>query len=59
MERTERLYRMQMLLSQYRVVSRNKFLDDLGISLATFKRDLAYLRDRMGVPIEFDIDAGG
>ncbi|QAU35122.1 WYL domain-containing protein [Janthinobacterium sp. 17J80-10] len=59
MDRTERLYRIQTLLSQYRVVPRTKFLEVLGISLATFKRDLAYLRDRMDVPIEYDTEAGG
>jgi predicted DNA-binding transcriptional regulator YafY len=29
------------------------------VSLATFKRDLAKLRDQMGMPIEFDKDRGG
>ncbi len=35
------------------------FLDTLEISLATFKRDIAKLRDQMGMPIVFDRDRGG
>ena len=29
------------------------------MSLATFKRDLEYMRDRLNAPIEWDRDAGG
>jgi predicted DNA-binding transcriptional regulator YafY len=29
------------------------------ISLATFKRDIAKMRDRLGTPIVFDKDLGG
>lgn len=59
MDRTERFYRIQRLLNQRRIVPRDVFLEDLGISRATFKRDLAYLRDRMQVPIEWDRERGG
>jgi predicted DNA-binding transcriptional regulator YafY len=34
-------------------------LNQLEISLATFKRDLAKLRDRLNMPIEYDRDLGG
>lgn len=34
-------------------------IDGLGISWATLKRDLAYLKDRFNAPIIFDRDAGG
>ena len=59
MDRTERFYRIQELLNQRRVVPRSMFLDDLGVSLATFKRDLEYLRDRMAMPIVWDRLLGG
>jgi predicted DNA-binding transcriptional regulator YafY len=52
MNRTVRLYRIQNLLREQGLVPRAQFLDDLEISLATFKRDLAYLRDRHNAPIE-------
>jgi len=59
MNRTARLYRIKNLLQQYGVVSRQGFLEDMEISLATFKRDLAYLRDQLNAPIDYDPDAGG
>ncbi len=59
MERTERFYRIDDLLKTYRAVSKQKLLEDLEISAATFKRDLEYLRSRMGAPIEFDRSLGG
>lgn len=59
MDRTERFYRIDQLMNEYRVVPLNVFLNELGISRATFKRDLEYLRDRLNAPIEWDRDAGG
>ena len=59
MDRTERFYRIQELLNQRRVVPRQIFLEDLSVSLATFKRDLEYLRDRMAMPIVWDRLQGG
>lgn len=59
MDRTERFYKIQRLLAQRRVVSRNDFLEDLEVSRATFKRDLEYLRDRMQMPIVWDRELGG
>ena len=59
MDRSERFYRMQALLRANRVVSRRQFLDELEVSLATFKRDLEYLRDRIGFPVVYDKDRGG
>lgn len=44
MERTERFYRIDQLLHERRVVPVEVFLEALGISRATFKRDLEYLR---------------
>jgi predicted DNA-binding transcriptional regulator YafY len=56
MERTERFYKIQNLLRSRHFVSTHDFLAELGISLATFKRDLEYLRDRMHAPIVYDRD---
>jgi predicted DNA-binding transcriptional regulator YafY len=59
MNRTERFYRIQTLLAQRRAVPREVFLEDMEISLATFKRDLEYLRDRMSMPLIWDRELGG
>lgn len=59
MDRTERFYKIEQLLASRRVVPVADFLAELGVSVATFKRDLEYLRDRMNMPIEWDRDAGG
>lgn len=59
MDRTERLYRIQKLLRWRRVVSTDQFLNELEISLSTFKRDLTYLQDRLNAPIEYDAEAKG
>ena len=53
MDRTERFYKIQRLLTERRVVPRDVFLENLSVSRATFKRDLEYLRDRIagaGIP---------
>ncbi len=59
MERTDRFYKMLRLLEARRVVPKDVFLNELEVSLATFKRDLAYLRDRLNAPIEFNSEVGG
>ncbi|MBA4741140.1 MAG: YafY family transcriptional regulator [Azoarcus sp.] len=59
MNRTERLYRIDQLISEHGVVSRQSLLDELEVSLATLKRDLEYLRERLNAPIVWDRDAGG
>jgi predicted DNA-binding transcriptional regulator YafY len=56
MERLERFYRIQQLLTSRRIVRTQEFLDDLEVSRATFKRDLDYLRDRFHAPILYDRD---
>jgi predicted DNA-binding transcriptional regulator YafY len=55
----ERIFKIHQLLSNRRVVPRDVFLEELEVSLATFKRDLAFMRDRMHVPIDSDADRGG
>lgn len=59
MGKTERLYQMQRLLEQKSIVSAQELMDELEISRATFRRDLDYLRDRLGVPVVWDNDARG
>jgi len=59
MDRTERFYRIQQLLRQNRAVPIERFLRELEISLATFKRDLEYMRSRLNVPIVWDREIGG
>ncbi len=59
MDRTERFHLIDQMLTSQRVVSRQQFLDTLEISLATFKRDLEYLRDRLMAPIVWDREQRG
>ncbi len=59
MDRTERFYRIDRLLHDQRAVTIERFLDELGVSRATFKRDLEYMRDRLNAPIEWDREARG
>lgn len=59
MDRTERLYKIDRMLNDRKVVPITEFLEELEVSLATFKRDLEYLRDRFNAPVIWDRDAGG
>jgi predicted DNA-binding transcriptional regulator YafY len=59
MSEIDRLYQYKTLLSSRRVMSREDILNKLEISPATFKRDLAKLRDRLNIPIMFDRELGG
>ena len=59
MNRTERFYKIDQMLNERRVVPLEDFLEELGVSLATFKRDLEYMRNRFHAPIDWDRDAGG
>ncbi len=66
MERTERFYKIELLLKSQGCVSFAALREALDVSPATLKRDLQYLRDRMSAPIVYDafdngyrFDAGG
>jgi predicted DNA-binding transcriptional regulator YafY len=59
MDRTERFYRIDRLLRDHRVVTMERFLEELGVSRATFKRDLEYMRDRLNAPIGWDREKRG
>jgi predicted DNA-binding transcriptional regulator YafY len=55
----ERLYRIEQLLNDRRSVNFKVLQEKLEVSAATLKRDLAYMRDRLHVPIIFDRELGG
>jgi predicted DNA-binding transcriptional regulator YafY len=59
MGQTERLYRIKHQLDAGRCLNKRALLDELEISAATLKRDLAHLRDRMNAPVVFDRDRKG
>ncbi len=59
MSQTERLYKLKSWLDAGRCLTKATLLEELGISAATLKRDLAHLRDRMNAPIEFDRERKG
>lgn len=54
MDRTERFYKIELLLRNCGRVNFQTLLDELSVSPATLKRDLQYLRDRMDAPIAYD-----
>jgi predicted DNA-binding transcriptional regulator YafY len=58
-DRTERFYKIDQLLKDSKVVTFVRFQEALGVSRATLKRDLVYMRDRFNAPIEFDRAANG
>jgi predicted DNA-binding transcriptional regulator YafY len=59
MERLERFYKIDHLLKDRKVVSFSSLQSSLGVSRATLKRDLDYMRDRFNAPIEYDREANG
>lgn len=59
MNRTERFYKIDQMLHERQVVPIDVFLEELDVSRATFKRDMAYLRDRLHAPIVWDREASG
>src|SRR2546423_11712607 len=54
MDRTERFYKIELLLRSRGCVSFDALRDELDVSPATLKRDLQYLRDRLAAPIVYD-----
>jgi predicted DNA-binding transcriptional regulator YafY len=59
MSQTERVYKIEMLIRSRGHLSFKELLDELEVSRATLKRDLAFLRDRLGAPIDYDRDVNG
>jgi predicted DNA-binding transcriptional regulator YafY len=58
MSQLERIYRIEQMLRQRGEVSFRQLQETLEVSRATLRRDLAYLRDRLHAPIEYDRFAG-
>ena len=56
MANTARLYRIEALIRARGHVSFQTLIEELEISPATLKRDLEYLRSRMGAPTDYDRD---
>ena len=54
MDRTERFYKIELLLRGRGSVSFEVLQQELDVSAATLKRDLQYLRDRLSAPIVYD-----
>jgi predicted DNA-binding transcriptional regulator YafY len=54
MDRTERFYKIELMLRNRGCVAFATLRDELGVSPATLKRDLQYLRDRLDAPIDYD-----
>jgi predicted DNA-binding transcriptional regulator YafY len=59
MDRTERFYKIDQLLHSAHSVPFARLQESLGISRAQLKRDLAYMRERLNAPIEYDRDTNG
>ncbi|MDD5250459.1 MAG: WYL domain-containing protein [Rhodocyclaceae bacterium] len=59
MDRTERFYKIDQLLGERRIVPFAVLAEKLGVSRATIKRDLEYLRNRLNAPIVWDREQGG
>ena len=59
MDRTERFYKIELLLRSRGNVSFAALREELDVSPATLKRDLQYLRDRMDAPIVYDTMENG
>ena len=59
MDRTERFYKIELLLRSRGSVTFAALQDELSVSPATLKRDLQYLRDRLSAPIVYDAHSNG
>ena len=59
MDRLERFYKIDQLLKERKAVSFSAMCSSLGVSRATLKRDLEYMRSRFHAPIEYDREANG
>jgi predicted DNA-binding transcriptional regulator YafY len=59
MDRLERFYRIDQLLKERKLVPFAAFEKELGMSRASVKRDLEYMRSRFNAPIEYDREANG
>jgi hypothetical protein len=59
MDRLERFYKIDQLLKDRKVVLFAVFKNELGMSPASVKRDLEYMRNRFNAPIDYDRELNG
>ncbi len=59
MNRLERIHKIDEMITRQGTVAIDEFLSTLDISLATFKRDLDYLRATLHAPVVWDRSRGG
>lgn len=55
----ERIYQIDQILAARNFITRAELQEKLGVSWATLKRDLAYIKDRLHAPVIFDRELGG
>ncbi len=55
----ERIYQIDQILGARQSITRKELQERLGVSWATLKRDIAYMRDRLNAPLIFDHNLGG
>ena len=54
----ERIYQIDQILGARHFITRKELQERLGVSWATLKRDIAYMRDRLNAPLIFDRELG-
>jgi predicted DNA-binding transcriptional regulator YafY len=59
MERLERFYKIHQLLTGRNAVPFKVLMERLGVSRASVKRDIEYMRSRFNAPIEYHREANG
>ena len=59
MDRTERFYKIQAMLMAQPAVTMKQMQQTLEVSRATLNRDLAYMRDRLNIPFEWNAGLHG
>ena len=59
MSQLERIYKLDRLLRRKIAPSKRSILTEFEISPAQFKRDLDFMRERLGASITFDSTTGG
>ena len=59
MKQMDRIYKLDALLANGRSRSLEYLLEELEISRATFKRDIAFMKDRLNAPIWWDRETRG
>src|ERR1700730_14415331 len=58
MSQLERIYKLDTMLRRRQPPKKREVLEAFEISPAQLKRDLEFIRDRLGVPITFNAETG-